>query len=676
MDLIGSTIEGKYKILSVLGSGGSGTVYKAEQEDLSRFVAIKVLHKNSDRSDDRLKLVREAKNLSAGGQESSIIKVFAVGLLDDDSPYLVMEFVEGQTLDVLIQQKGPLPVTFVTRLGVQIAQALAVAHASKIIHRDLKPANILIEDRVGEPFVKVLDFGLAKNLSQSSSLAQRNTATGAIVGSIAYMAPEVCAGQQASERSDIYALGCILYECLAGQAAFVSDNILALLNMHRDALPKPLRDTRNNVPEQLELIVFKCLQKDPKHRFSSADEVIDSLNALASGSPLDMTLAGVVLRDDRSIRQQRRSKLFFPLFAALLVLIGIAGVGLIVTREKIGKVQNRSGASASLQDVVPKKRLLGINSASIESRTSKLIEHYEGIADAGSNSLEEERSQAVVSEADGIIKDTKKPEILYLAWYLKGRTYNKLGEDRKSLESYQQATKCAIQAAGGREPFQVVYAYSGIIHQAEALGEYRIAESAGLKAIRLLEERSAGKEIPLIDVPLKDDNNRLLNFFGLAIEREFYFRVARSQLALGKLKEARMHAEKALLRSEELGRGTVYVRTVLADILSGLKETKQARKQAETCESLLVVERQKADRGQLSIPSVSAIFTGTENRDPKVILEQHRMLANYYLKYGYKSDAVRVFKIAIDFAKEFNLSPADIEHMQKNVLNLESQLVD
>ena len=667
MDLIGATVEGKYKVLSVLGAGGAGTVYKAEQEDLSRFVAIKVLHRNNDSSDDRLKLIREAKNLSAG-QDSSIIKVLAVGVLEDDSPYLVMEYVEGETLEDFVQRKGALSAAETIKYGLSIARALTVAHASKIIHRDLKPANIMIGEAGGEQFLKILDFGLAKSVSQTSSLAQRNTATGAIVGSIAYMAPEVCAGQQASEKSDIYALGCIMYECLIGHAAFVSDNILALLNMHKEQLPKPLRDIRSELPESLELLVFKCLQKNPTERFQSASDLLSALEAVRDGRSLDSTFDGVRLRDSNSHLSKSKNGTMMPLIVGAAALILISGIGFFATKQR----NPTPVVAVDSMQPKPGKRLSGINANTIESRTQKMIQSFESISD-GAQSLERRNCEAFLLEADSMIRDTKKPEILFLAWYLKGRTYGKLQDARKSLDAYQKALACGIEAAHGQEPYQAVYAYSGVIHEAEALRDFKTAEHAGVQALKLIEGSEAGKSFPSIQVPV-GENSRLLNFFGLAVELEFNFRLARAEFALGKKKEARKHAERALVLAENLERNSIFIRCTLADILASLKEDKLALAQIKTSEKLLGELRRAAQKGPSAMPNVTALFNGTTKKTPDVLLEQYRVIANFYARNGYKADAVRVFQTAIDFAQENGSPQSQIDHMQANVDNLKSSL--
>lgn len=666
MYLIGATIEGKYKILSVLGAGGAGTVYKAEQEDLTRFVAIKVLHKNNENTNDRLKLIREAKNLSAG-QDPSIIKVLAVGVLEDDSPYLVMEYVEGETLDAFIARKGALPFADAVEIGIKISKALAAAHASKLIHRDLKPANILVGESGGERFVKVLDFGLAKNVSQTSSLAQRNTATGAIVGSIAYMAPEVCSGQQASAQSDIYALGCILYECLTGHAAFESDNILALLNMHRVELPAPLRELAKELPPDLELIVFKCIQKNPRDRFESAEELLSALEAVRSGKSLGPTLVGVEL--GARVKQAKSSSIPLPIIAAssISAVVFVAGVFYFVAQNSPAK----RNSETALQSPKSNKKLRGINADTIDSRALKMIQEFEDISD-GSDNQERFRAMAFIPVADGIIKDTDRSEILYLAWFLKGRAYSKLRDSVKSLDAYKQSLSHSINAAHGKEPYQAIYSYSGIIHEAEALQDYETVENAGLNALNIMDASAAGKTLPVITIPHLE-NARLLNFFGLAVEHEINFRLARAELALGKLKQARKHAERALVLAEAMERGTVYTRVTLANILSALKESKLALAEAKTCENLLA-ELTRSSEHEKAVPTVSDIFNGSVNQSPDVLLEQYRLLANYYVKYDFKKDAVRVFKCAIEFAQKHHLSRGSIEHMQQNVQNLESQI--
>jgi serine/threonine-protein kinase len=255
---------GPYEILALLGKGGMGEVYRAQDPRLDRHVAIKT---TAEQFSDRF--AREAKTIAALNHPN-ICQIYDVG-----PNYIVMELVDGEPLP-----KGPLPAGDALRLAMQIASALEAAHAKGVIHRDLKPANILVADSA----VKLLDFGLAKQSSsgvpgeetQSLTLTQ----AGVIVGTPAYMSPEQAEGKEADARSDIFSFGCILYEMLAGKRAFSGGSTIALLGaiLHQD--PEPL-----NAPPALGAIVRKCLAKSPDARFQSASQLRQALQAASLSTP-------------------------------------------------------------------------------------------------------------------------------------------------------------------------------------------------------------------------------------------------------------------------------------------------------------------------------------------------------------------------------------------------------
>jgi dienelactone hydrolase len=262
----------RYEIVSLLGEGGMGKVYAATDTRLDRVVAIKVL---ADRlAGDptyRERFEREARS-AAALNHPHICTIFDVG-----PNYLVMERLEGETLAHMLT-RGPLPVNQAIGYGVQIADALTAAHASGIVHRDLKPANVMIT----AAGVKVLDFGLAKQIPRIDEDAPTATPTvvdatttreGQIVGTAAYMSPEQVEGKPVDGRSDLFAFGALLYEMLAGRRPFSGETTLSILASVLKASPDPLRRARHDVPESIERVVMRCLEKNPAARYASAAEV-------------------------------------------------------------------------------------------------------------------------------------------------------------------------------------------------------------------------------------------------------------------------------------------------------------------------------------------------------------------------------------------------------------------
>lgn len=258
-----------YEIIEVVGQGGMGVVLRAFDTKLSRVVAVKVMapalavHAVSVR-----RFLREATTAAAVHHEH-VVTIHAV----DDShspPYLVMEFIEGQTLQQKIERTGSLPLTQILRIGSQAAAGLAAAHKLGLIHRDVKPANILLENGVER--VKITDFGLARAADDAQM-----TQTGIIAGTPQYMSPEQARGEPVDARSDLFSLGSVLYAMCSGRPAFRSEHPVAVLRRVCDDTPRPIAELRSDLPEWLIEIVAKLLQKRPEARFQSAQEVADLL---------------------------------------------------------------------------------------------------------------------------------------------------------------------------------------------------------------------------------------------------------------------------------------------------------------------------------------------------------------------------------------------------------------
>lgn len=293
----GFVIEEKFKVLSQIGMGGLGTVYKAEQFDLNRTVAIKVLHENILSGDEMsLRFDREAKIL-ANLKHPNIVDVFAFGSITPSMPFMAMEYVDGKSLDVLLRTEGEqLTWKRVLKIAIQICQGMSFAHLKGVIHRDIKPQNIMIVPGQNGDLAKILDFGLSRVLNEQEAL-QHLTTTGALLGTVHYMSPELCLGKKADERSDIYALGCTLYECLSGKPPLDSDNPISIINKQVHEIPRSLRDSgglrTNNIPVELDLAISKALQKDPQMRFQTMEEFGQALTAILEGRTEDLDFGDI-----------------------------------------------------------------------------------------------------------------------------------------------------------------------------------------------------------------------------------------------------------------------------------------------------------------------------------------------------------------------------------------------
>ncbi len=263
--LIGRVLDGRFEVREPLGRGGMGTVYRAIQLSVDREVAIKVVHpKLADDRQAAKRFLREAR-LASRLNQPSVVQVIDFGQTDDGVLYLVMELLRGRTLAK--EQAGQrLALKRVLAIGGQLCDALEAAHAQGIVHRDLKPGNIVVlADPPGRDLLKVLDFGLAKSLVTDTS--SKVTNTDAILGTPLYMSPEQVQGKGSEPRSDLYALGCILYELLTGAPPFVDPSVNLILAKHLSEPPPPLPAS---VPPRLRALVAQLLAKDPAERPATA----------------------------------------------------------------------------------------------------------------------------------------------------------------------------------------------------------------------------------------------------------------------------------------------------------------------------------------------------------------------------------------------------------------------
>lgn len=276
-------VDDRYVIVERLGAGGMGTVYKAFEKSLNRVVALKFLHSWLLSQDDHLRRFEQEGKILCSLEHANVLRCYRFGIFEEDSPYLAMEFLEGRTLrEILDEAQKAMSPADVLRLLIQVCDGVASAHARGILHRDLKPENIFVENGSDNP--KILDFGLAK-VFQGSDSGQKHTKTGALVGTVQYMSPEQCTGNKADERSDIYAMSCILFECLTLHKAFDADNPVAFLHLHVNA-PRPLLAGKfppGSMQDALQAVLNKGLAVDPSKRYQSMLELKEDLHAISEG---------------------------------------------------------------------------------------------------------------------------------------------------------------------------------------------------------------------------------------------------------------------------------------------------------------------------------------------------------------------------------------------------------
>ena len=304
MSLTIGTRLGPYEIQAPVGAGGMGEVYRARDTRLDRSVAIKVLPDHLSASPDvRQRFEREAKTISQLSHPH-ICALYDIGR-ESGTDYLVMEYLEGEVLSDRVR-KGPLPLEQVLRFGIEIADALDKAHRQGIVHRDLKPANVMLT-RSG---VKLLDFGLAKELRPQLGLVDAGgdsasptkaglTQEGTILGTVQYMAPEQLEGKEVDARTDIFALGAMLYEMATGRKAFAASSRASLITAIMSAEPAPVSSVQPTSPPLLDRLIQSCLSKDPNERVQTAHDVMLQLRWIAEGSQVGLPVPGITRRKSR-----------------------------------------------------------------------------------------------------------------------------------------------------------------------------------------------------------------------------------------------------------------------------------------------------------------------------------------------------------------------------------------
>jgi CheY-like chemotaxis protein len=284
-DLAGQLLGGRYRIGALLGCGGMGSVYEAVREDLGGMpVAVKVLHASTAADSDALRRFRREAHTVAALDHPNMVRVIDFQTPVDEPAFIVMERLHGSTLGDTIQKGRRFSVEEVAFIAVQILEALAAAHAANVVHRDLKPDNVFLTAVSGVPnVVKLLDFGVAKLMDVAE--CEKLTQTGMVMGTPAYMSPEHARGAGVDHRSDIYAVGCLMFEALTGRPPFLADNFNALLYQIQQGTPTSLESLRPDVSATFVAVVDKALSKELDARFQSARTMADVVSHWVTPAP-------------------------------------------------------------------------------------------------------------------------------------------------------------------------------------------------------------------------------------------------------------------------------------------------------------------------------------------------------------------------------------------------------
>ncbi len=338
---VGQVIADRYRLVSLLGEGGMGAVYKAEHTRMGKVLAVKVLRGAFAAEPDAVARFRAEAQIVSRLSHPHTIAVFDFDEIVEGGFYLAMEYVPGEDLATVLREQRSLPEARAAAIGEQILGSLAEAHDAGIVHRDVKPGNVmLMETRSVEDFVKVLDFGIAK-LRDGSRASTSDTMVGAIIGTPDYLSPEQARGDPIDGRADLYSVGALLYELTSGRCPIVASNPLAVVSAHLTDRPPLLQEHAPGVSKEFAAIVHKALEKKPADRFHSADEMREALLRLGEPTASGLSQADLRIQEitddlhiangqdfddlERQIRQLKCSRVAAPLLVVtLLLLIGLA----------------------------------------------------------------------------------------------------------------------------------------------------------------------------------------------------------------------------------------------------------------------------------------------------------------------------------------------------------------
>lgn len=320
----GTIFAGHYEILGVLGHGGMSTVYKARHLLVESVRAIKVIRSDQTDNSKVLRRFQQEGKAAMALEHPNIGRVYEFGIEPTlQKPFLAMDYVEGKTLSTTLSDEGALTTERACRLISQVCEGLQEAHSKGVIHRDIKPGNIILtKDSIGTEIAKIVDFGIAKMIGPDD--AQNLTQTGEVFGTPLYMSPEQCLGQKVDIRSDLYSLGCVLYECLVGKPPFVGSSSLETIMMHVNGA-MPAFD--NKISVQLKSVMLKSLSKKPGERFQSASDLAEALtqdgSSLRAHFDSTMRLLKRARRDDTSMGALVLIMLIFLSLVSIIIFMSV-----------------------------------------------------------------------------------------------------------------------------------------------------------------------------------------------------------------------------------------------------------------------------------------------------------------------------------------------------------------
>lgn len=361
--MVGQVIDGKYKLIDVVGAGGMSLVFKAEHLMLNRIVAVKMLHSYLRKDDLSVRRFQHEARACAALDHPNVVPILDFGVANSGQPYLVMKFLEGQSLTHVLRDRHRLEWSEAVQIFVQVCSALEAAHRVGIIHRDIKPGNIVItraiDGGVDSDRVQVVDFGIAKMLDDDKSTDQRLTLAGEVFGSPLYMSPEQCEGRALDARSDMYSLGAVMFETLSGEPPLMGHSATETMRLHMQQPAPSLSSvaTGLNIPTELENIVDRLLAKSPHERFSSMSAVKVELEKVAK----PVLPASAIARASQWSGGPLTGLILFSLLSALWVLQGVPRVRVYRLEQMVARSEKLVSLGDSVNAVIALESALSLS---------------------------------------------------------------------------------------------------------------------------------------------------------------------------------------------------------------------------------------------------------------------------------------------------------------------------
>jgi tetratricopeptide (TPR) repeat protein len=568
---------GDYELVSVLGRGGMGVVYRARQVTLNRQVALKMIGNSEFASEDQLRRFQNEAEAVAALDHPGIVPIYEVGTFEDQR-YFSMKLVDGQGMEKALTDLKANP-REAARIVAEVADAVYHAHQRGILHRDLKPANILLDH---ERRPHVTDFGLAKRIEGEDGL----TVTGAVMGTPAYMSPEQAAGQTSAitTASDVYGLGAILFAALTDRAPFVGNSLMLTLDRVRNNPPDAPHRLNPGVPADLEVICLKCLEKEPRHRYATAQALSDDLNRWLRGEPIAARPVGPIVR----LRMWAKRKPALAGLTTALIAASIAGViGITwqwreavsqrnqaqiardqaVEQEKAARKAEAQASIARDQAVASEKQAVAARSQAEQNAQTAgmqatlalntiqdlVSQVQKGLQGPGLYDLKAGLLDSALKRIDGVAgiyeKSTSKEATTAAALMELGKIYRQLGQTQKAFKTYQKCleiTKERVKIKNYSDPSRqnLANTYFELAFSNEELNrDMKAVLGYNQEGLKLYEE--IYNKPKLDDFPL----DRKIVRAGLA---EAYTRVGVTQYRMGELTAALENYRKAYNLRREL----------------------------------------------------------------------------------------------------------------------------